>query len=129
MSAKPPQIPSQNKAPSRYGRIYALVRRIPAGRVATYGQIARLAGCGARMAGYAMAAVPKGSGIPWQRVINAQGRISPRKGGGGETRQLKLLRAEGIAFDATGRVDLKAVGWTGPGWEWLEAHGYDPAGD
>jgi methylated-DNA-protein-cysteine methyltransferase-like protein len=116
--------------------MYALVRQIPAGRVATYGQIGRIAGCGARMAGYAMAAVPKGSEIPWHRVINSQGRISARsiksgggqgKSGGGEARQRKLLRAEGVAFDPKGRIDLEAAGWSGPGWEWLEAHGYDPA--
>ena len=112
--------------PSRYARIYALAREVPAGRVASYGQIARMAGCTARMAGYAMAALPAGSDVPWHRVINSQGSISARRGGGGEARQRRLLESEGVRFDGHGRVDLAAVGWAGPGWQWLEAHGYDP---
>ena len=109
-----------------HARIFALVAEIPAGRVATYGQIARIVGCTARMAGYAMAAVPAGCGVPWHRVINAQGRISQRIQGGGEVRQRRLLEAEGLRFDRTGRVDLDAVRWPGPGWDWLDRHGYDP---
>ena len=115
-----------DNAPSRYARIYALMRRIPPGQVASYGQLARLAGCTARQAGYAMAAVPAGHDLPWHRVINSQGRISARRGGGGEAEQHRLLTAEGVLFDRLGRVDLETVGWPGPGWEWLERHGYDP---
>lgn len=111
---------------SRHERIFALVRLIPAGQVASYGQLARIAGCTARFVGYAMAAVPKGSGVPWHRVINSQGGVSPRRGGGGEVRQRRLLEAEGLVFDGHDRVDLDAVGWPGPGWDWLERHGYDP---
>ncbi len=110
-----------------HARVYALVRQIPPGRVATYGQVARLAGCTARQAGYAMAAVPSGSDVPWQRVLNSRGMISARRGGGGEIRQRRLLQAEGIAFDKLGRVDLEAIGWIGPDWDWLERNGYDPA--
>ncbi|MCG8696230.1 MAG: MGMT family protein [Minwuiales bacterium] len=109
-----------------YERIYALVREIPPGRVATYGQIARIVGCTARVSGYAMAAVPGGSDVPWHRVINSQGKISPRKGGGGEARQKRLLREEGLRFDRQGRVKLDEVRWEGPGWAWLAQNGYEP---
>lgn len=113
-------------APARpFERIYAVVREIPAGRVATYGQIAGIVGCTARMVGYAMAATPSGSDIPWQRVINSRGEISPRPGDG-PSRQRDLLGGEGIRFSAAGRVDLTEVGWSGPGWAWLERHGFDP---
>ena len=107
-----------------YDRIYALVREIPQGRVATYGQIAGIVGCTARVAGYAMAACPSDE-VPWQRVINSRGEISPRPGGGA-TRQRALLESEGIRFSASGRVDLAEVRWPGPGWAWLERNGYDP---
>lgn len=120
---------SAGPAPARdrlYRRIWQLVAEIPPGRVATYGQVARIVGCTARVSGYAMAALPAGSEVPWQRVINAKGEISERKGGGGEARQRRLLREEGVAFDAKGRVDLGQAGWPGPGWDWLERHGYDP---
>ncbi|MBM3306844.1 MAG: MGMT family protein [Candidatus Eisenbacteria bacterium] len=94
-------------------RIHAVVRLIPAGRVATYGQVAAVAGrCTPRMVGYAMAAVPAGSGVPWHRVINAAGRISLR-GEGGEV-QRALLEREGVAFDDGGRVDLETHLWAGP---------------
>jgi methylated-DNA-protein-cysteine methyltransferase-like protein len=97
-----------------YERIYAVVRRIPVGKVATYGQIAAIVGrCSARTVGYAMAAVPAGSGIPWQRVINAQGKISDRRGGDGSLRQRRLLQEEGVCFDSQGRVDFRLVGWHG----------------
>ena len=62
-----------------YGRIYAVVHHIPPGQVATYGQIARMVGrCTARAVGYAMAALPCDTDVPWHRVINSQGKISPR---------------------------------------------------
>lgn len=111
---------------TRYQRIYELARLIPAGQIATYGQLAKLAGSTARQAGYAMAALPAGSDVPWHRVINAQGMISERRGGGGQARQHRMLRAEGIDFDRQGRVDLATVRWPGPGWAWLAAHGYNP---
>ena len=93
-------------------RIYAVVRRIPKGKVATYGQIASIVGrCTARMVGYAMAAVPEGSRVPWQRVINAQGMISARSGGDGDERQRVMLEKEGVKFDANGKVDLRIFQW------------------
>lgn len=93
-------------------RIYAVVRQVPAGKVVTYGQVAALAGgCTARMVGYAMAATPAGSAVPWQRVINAQGKISPHGAGFGSAVQRQLLEEEGIEFDARGVIDLDRFGW------------------
>jgi len=90
------------------------VRAIPRGRVATYGQVARLAGLGgqARRVGYALAARPAGSRVPWQRVVNAAGRISPRSGDRSvEILQRRLLEREGVRFDAAGRIDLARFRW------------------
>jgi methylated-DNA-protein-cysteine methyltransferase related protein len=98
--------------PSYHARVYRVVRQIPRGRVATYGQIAVLVpGCTPRMVGYAMAAVPDGSGVPWHRVLNARGEVSGRASGDGAARQRRLLRAEGVRFDRRQRVDLDEVGW------------------
>jgi len=99
---------------SSYERIWAVVRRIPAGRVATYGQVARVAGLGgsARLVGYALHALPeRGKKVPWQRVLNAQGRISPRGFAGAEQVQRRLLEREGVRFDGRDRVDLARFGW------------------
>ena len=96
-----------------YQRIYAVVRRIPAGRVATYGQVATLAGLSghARQVGYALHALPERSTVPWHRVVNAKGGISLRSlPGAGLVQQQRLLR-EGIHFDANGRVRLSQVRW------------------
>ena len=110
-----------------YTRIYAVVEQIPSGRVAAYGQIASIVGnCTARMVGYAMAAVPAGSTVPWQRVINAQGKISPRGDGGGSELQRALLEDEGVRFSHAGAVDWKQVRWAGPPVDWLLAHGFAP---
>ena len=94
-------------------RIYAVVRRIPRGRVATYGQVAELAGLPghARQVGYAMAALPAGTTVPWQRVINAGGMVSRRKMPGEELTQRQLLEKEGVRFDARGRVALDKLRW------------------
>jgi methylated-DNA-protein-cysteine methyltransferase related protein len=99
---------------TRYDRIYAVIRRIPAGRVATYGQIAMLAGLPgqARMVGYALAALPEGSRVPWQRVVNVQGRVSVRRGGSGvETLQRAMLRREGVRFGASDAILLAVYRW------------------
>jgi len=94
-----------------YPQIYAVVRRIPRGRVATYGQIARLAERpgAARLVGYAMHRCPPG--LPWHRVINAGGRISLPAGSTGALAQRRRLEAEGVRF-AGDRVDLKRYGWS-----------------
>lgn len=96
-----------------YQRVYRVVRRIPQGRVATYGQVAWLAGLAghARQVGYALHALPQGTLVPWHRVVNAAGRISTRATPGGELVQRILLEREGIRFDARGRVPLDQLGW------------------
>lgn len=102
---------SQN-GPRLYERIYAAVRQIPVGRVATYGQIARLVGgCSAQMVGFALAALPNGSDVPWQRVINAKGKISRRGIGFGSLIQRTLLEEEGIIFMRDESIDLNTYGW------------------
>jgi methylated-DNA-protein-cysteine methyltransferase-like protein len=100
--------------PSSYQRIYRIVRRIPAGRVATYGQVATLAGLAghARQVGYALHALPEETAVPWHRVVNAAGRISRRSLPGGELVQRLLLEREGVSLDARGRVPLRRIGWT-----------------
>ena len=101
-----------------YEQIYAVAHHIPPGQVATYGQIARIVGrCTARAVGYAMAALPCDTDVPWHRVINSQGKISPRRSGEGSARQRQLLEGEGICFDQQGRMDLNVVGWASPGLE------------
>jgi methylated-DNA-protein-cysteine methyltransferase-like protein len=98
-----------------YARIYAQVRRIPRGRVATYGQIAELAGLPnhARLVGYALHAL-EDEGVPWQRVINARGQVSPRSVPDWDGLQRRLLEDEGIEFDGRGRIDLGRFGWNVP---------------
>lgn len=98
---------------SAYQRIYAVVRRIPRGRVATYGEVATRAGLAgrARQVGYALHALSSGSRVPWHRVVNARGRISLRSRPGPELSQRILLEKEGVRFDAGGGIDLRRFGW------------------
>jgi len=101
-----------------YDRILAVVRRIPRGRVATYGQIAAAAGFprAPRLAGYALHALPPGSPLPWHRVVGAGGRLSlARLSPDGALTQRMRLEREGVRFDARGRVDLARCGWGGAG--------------
>ena len=81
--------------------------------MATYGQVARLAGLGgaARQVGYALHALDEGSGVPWQRVINARGEVSLRAEPGMQCVQRALLEAEGVVFDGAGRVELERFVW------------------
>lgn len=107
--------------------VWEIVRKIPAGFVSTYGQIAAFIPCPvgvvpedykayrARWVGYAMSACPKD--VPWQRIINSQGKISIRDGA--QTQRL-LLEAEKVVFDSHDRIDMKKYGWNGPGNEWLQ---------
>jgi methylated-DNA-protein-cysteine methyltransferase related protein len=102
--------------------VWEMVRKIPAGQVATYGQIARLIplppgvdpdsyrSLGPRWVGGAMASCP--ADVPWQRVVNSEGKISLR--GGGENKQRELLEEEGVHFDDRERIDLKIYTWPGP---------------
>ena len=110
-------------------QVWDLVRQVPPGRVATYGQIARLLpvpdsmdpkayqAFGPRWVGGAMAACPED--VPWQRVINSKGEISPRPGA---EEQRYLLEEEGVTFDERGRVDLKTYGWQDSGKESEQPH-------
>lgn len=96
-------------------KIFDVVRLIPEGKVASYGQIARIVGLGISplMVGYALAGLRDGTDVPWQRVINSQGKISlPGIGG---AMQKSLLLEEGIQFDDRDRVDFNRFGWEGPG--------------
>ena len=94
-----------------YARIYDAVRRIPPGRVATYGQVAEVAGLGrhARLVGYALNACDED--LPWHRVINARGEISSRADPFYETLQRERLENEGVEFDDRGRVTLARFRW------------------
>lgn len=113
--------------------VWDIVRQVPAGRVTTYGQIAAMIPTpegmnlrdyetfAARWVGGAMAACP--DDVPWQRVINAQGKISLRRGA---EKQRALLLAEGINFDERNRIDFNLFGWNGPPNDWLDAHNLLP---
>ncbi len=98
---------------SSYRAIYDDVRRIPRGSVATYGQIARLAGLGdqARQVGYALHALPPASRVPWHRVVNARGQVSRRSEVGADLDQRLRLEAEGVSFDPRGCIDLERRSW------------------
>ncbi len=117
---------SQAAQKAFFASVWKLVRLVPPGKVTTYGQIAEFipapAGVDpltylsfrARWVGTAMAACPEN--VPWQRVINAQGKISARQGA--ESQRL-LLEAEGVRLDERGKINLKVYGWEGPSLDWL----------
>jgi len=96
-----------------FERIHAVIKRIPKGTVATYGQIARLAGLPrhARQVGFALAALPESARLPWQRVVNASGTVSPREHPNSRERQRALLEREHVEFDERGRIPLDAYQW------------------
>ena len=98
---------------NKYVRIYEIVRGIPRGRVATYGQVATLAGLDghARQVGYELHALPSSERIPWHRVVNARGEVSARTTGDSDELQRHLLEAEGVRFDQHGRIDLDRYRW------------------
>lgn len=111
--------------PSGYEDILAVVRLIPPGRVASYGQIAWIVNAPSpRMVGHAMAGLPDDSDVPWQRVINSQGGISPRGDPLSSGRQRELLEAEGVEFGLDGQVNFARFGWDGPEPVWLEERGF-----
>lgn len=103
--------------------VYRVVRRVPRGKVVTYGQVAAILGHprAARAVGTALRQLPPvlQRTVPWQRVINAAGRVSHRGDVFRPDRQRELLEAEGIDFDRSGRVDLRRVRWAGPKREWV----------
>ncbi len=102
-------------------QVWDIVRQVPPGRVTTYGEVARMLpipegmdpkayqAFAPRWVGGAMAACPED--VPWQRVINSKGEISPRPGA---QKQRQLLEEEGVIFDERGRVDVKIFSWEGP---------------
>ena len=107
----------QKNQPSKYQVIYNVVRKIPVGKVLTYGQVAELAGLygKARLAGYALFRVELESDIPWQRVVNAKGEISYSEARcGGDYLQKTLLEQEGIEFKLNNCIDLKKYRWQPP---------------
>jgi methylated-DNA-protein-cysteine methyltransferase-like protein len=115
-----------SKAQQLHERIYRVVRQVPAGQAATYGQVALVAGLpSARMVGRALAALPDKSEVPWHRVINSQGKLAPRSDGKPDPEQRRRLRAEGVQLDRQGRIDFARFAWTGPTWSFLEAEDYD----
>lgn len=110
--SKTPARASADAAAGLEARILAAVRRIPRGRVSTYGDIASVAGLPrrARLVGTVLRQSPAQRGLPWFRVINAGGRSSLPEGSDAQRRQLRLLEAEGIDV-RRGRVDLRRYGW------------------
>lgn len=104
--------PVKAPPPSRWQLFYEVIAQIPFGRVATYGQIAALAGFPrhARQVGYALAATPEHVELPWHRVLNARGEVSLRAESGIDDYQQALLEGEGVTFQR-GRVDLTRFGW------------------
>ena len=102
--------PRQPASPTFFVRVYTLVRRVPHGRVVTYGQVARALGAprAARTVGWAMRVAPES--VPWHRVVNARGEIALRPTTGYHEQRARL-KAEGIRFDRAGRIDLDKYGW------------------
>ena len=98
---------------SSYERIYDVVRRIPRGRVASYGQVARLAGLPrhARLVGYALHRLPGETRLPWHRVVAAEGRIAKRAFPDDGRWQRGLLEGEGIELDLSGAVPMERYAW------------------
>ena len=108
-----------------YEQIYDIVKRIPAGSVTSYGRIARMVKCNPRQVGYAMAAIPDGMDVPWHRVINSRGEISPRKEGGSDHYQREKLLEEGVVFDSRGRVSFDQYGWIESEFDFLPEDWFD----
>jgi methylated-DNA-protein-cysteine methyltransferase related protein len=94
-------------------RVWQVVALIPRGRVSTYGRVAAFAGIpgGARQVGRILSQLPRGTRIPWHRVVNAAGGISLPPGSAAHRRQRAALRSEGIEFGRTGRIRLSRFGW------------------
>ena len=112
----------KKEAPGFYEKVYKVVRCIPPGKVSSYGRIAEMLGTpkAARAVGYALSALrhPNQDGytsanVPWQRVVNSQGRISIRHREQTANKQAEMLRAEGVKVDENGRIDLSVYLWPG----------------
>ena len=121
-----------------FATVWNIVEQIPEGKVSTYGQIAtmipasdgtdpdQMKRLAPRWVGTAMRKTPKGQNIPWQRVINSQGKISFPEGSPQAEEQMRLLEMEGVEFDRSGKVDFDIVGWEGPNYEYLESNDLFP---
>lgn len=111
------------KAPKFHRLVYQLVRRVPRGKVVTYGQVAAILGHprAARAVGQALRMLPPALHrvVPWQRVINASGSISYRGDVFRPEIQRERLEAEGVRFDRNGHIDLRHARWVGPKREWI----------
>jgi len=120
--ARPVRRRRADAPPPFYRLVYRVVRRIPRGKVATYGQIAAILGQprGARAVGMALGALRDDAidSVPWQRVVGAAGRCTHRDGFAAGIQQ-EMLEAEGVVFDRRGHLDLAAVRWKGPRREWV----------
>lgn len=103
------------RGPSFYDAVYEVVRQVPRGKVTTYGRVAAALGSprASRAVGYALFNLPPGSDVPWQRVLNREGRISLKGHVGRPHLQQRLLEEEGVTFEDE-RVDLKRYVWDGP---------------
>ena len=113
------EAPRRDRLQPKFARaVYAAVRKVPRGRVVTYGQVAAMLGHprAARAVGTALSRLPRGLVriVPWQRVINAAGRISMRADFVRPDLQRHLLESEGVRFSRDGQIDLKAYRWAGP---------------
>jgi methylated-DNA-protein-cysteine methyltransferase-like protein len=106
-----------------FARVYRVVRLIPPGQVATYGQVAAIVEDrhAARTVGWALNKLPEGQRIPWHRVVNAEGKISPRRQAGVVSEQRQLLEREGVVFGPGGAIDLQRYQWDGLEWPEIEA--------
>lgn len=107
--------PNARRVTGFTARVYRTVRRVPRGRVVSYGGVAALLGQprAARGVGQALHALPEGSDVPWWRVVNRNGEISIRGIAHAAQLQRALLEAEGVRFDGAGRIDWKRFGWDG----------------
>ena len=107
-----------------YNIIYALIKDVPKGEVASYGMIASLLpGVTARMVGRALSHLGDGSQTPWHRIVNATGAIAPRPGA---AEQRERLKAEGVLFRKNGGVDWRECAWRGPSQRWIGKSNADP---
>lgn len=105
-------MPRRTGNSENYQLIWQTVRQIPKGKVATYGEIAKLSGLigQARLVGYALHDLPRNSDVPWHRVINSKGKISLPKANGGYAKQKHLLKWEGVVFKSDA-IDMEEYGW------------------
>ncbi len=107
-----------------YSPVYALIREVPKGEVASYGMIAGLLpGVGPRQVARALSHMPRDIKTPWQRIIQSSGAVAERVGA---ERQRSMLRKEGVTFRKNGAVDWLSHRWQGPSHQWIIENDFDP---